>query len=118
MLSGTFTPKTIIAKGCGTRRPATIASGLQLAAGTVLGKVTASGLYVAYSSGASDGSQKAVGILLQTIDTTAAGYGGAAESAMLVGGATVYYDQLVGVDEDAISDLGGRLIEANLLYLP
>jgi hypothetical protein len=34
-----------------------------LAAGTLLGKITASGKYIAYSNGAADGSQTVAGIL-------------------------------------------------------
>lgn len=51
----------------------TIASGAgKLSAGTVLGRVTASGKLVAYANGASDGSQTAVGVLWDNVDATSA----------------------------------------------
>jgi hypothetical protein len=43
-----------------------------LVAGTVLGKVTASGEYVAYATGASDGSETAVAILFDNAADLAA----------------------------------------------
>lgn len=41
----------------------TIAGGVALPSGTVLGKITASGKYVAHNTGASDGSQNAAAVL-------------------------------------------------------
>lgn len=41
-----------------------------IASGTVLGKVTATGLYGPYDSTAADGRQTAAGILFQAIDTS------------------------------------------------
>ena len=43
-----------------------------LAAGTLLGKITASGKYIAYSNGASDGSQTVAGILYANAPDSAA----------------------------------------------
>jgi hypothetical protein len=43
-----------------------------LSAGTVMGKITASGKYVAYSNAAVDGSQTAVGILYANAENSAA----------------------------------------------
>lgn len=43
-----------------------------LKAGTVLGKITASGKYQAYDNGASDGSETAAAILYQDTDATSA----------------------------------------------
>jgi len=51
--------------------PAIIAQSGQLAAGTVLGQITASGVYAPLNPTASDGSQKAAAILCNDIDTTA-----------------------------------------------
>ncbi len=48
-----------------------IASGEVLEAGAVLGKVTASGLYVEYNPGAADGSEVAAGILFDGVDASA-----------------------------------------------
>ena len=41
----------------------TIAGGVALPSGTVLGKITASGKYIKYADGASDGSQTAAAVL-------------------------------------------------------
>lgn len=52
------------APGSRSREEVTIAAAAgALQAGTVLGKITASGKYVAYNNGASDGSEVAAGIL-------------------------------------------------------
>lgn len=48
-------------------------AGLIIRSGTLLGKITASGLYGPYDSGASDGTQTPVGFLLATIDLTGGG---------------------------------------------
>lgn len=56
-----------------SRESITVASGAGvLLPGTVLGKVTASGKYVAYDNDAADGSQTAVAILCYGIDATSA----------------------------------------------
>ena len=72
-----------------------------MVAGTVLGKVTASGKLKPYSNAATDGSEAAVGILLyntprQTEDQ---------KVAVLTRHAEVNGNQLVGVDAAAIADL-------------
>jgi hypothetical protein len=50
----------------------TLISGQNLAAGTVLGKITASGKFTAYDNDAADGSQAAAGILLSATNASAA----------------------------------------------
>lgn len=61
------------ASGQRSRENITIASGAGvIAAGTVLGKVTASGKYIASAVGATDGSQTAVAIALYGCDATSA----------------------------------------------
>lgn len=56
-----------------SRDEITIASGQGvLVAGTVLGKVTATGKYIAYDDNNSDGSQTAAAILYATVDATSA----------------------------------------------
>lgn len=54
------------------RETVTIASGQNLVLGTVVGKLTASGKYVAYDNDAADGSQTAAGVLLFKTDASAA----------------------------------------------
>ena len=62
-----------------TRETVTIASGAgTLAPGTVLGKITASGKYLASAVGGTDGSQTAMGIALYGCDATARDVGVAA----------------------------------------
>jgi len=61
------------AKGNRSRENIVVANGAGiLAAGTVLGKVTASGNYIASAIGASDGSEVAAAILLREVDATSA----------------------------------------------
>lgn len=56
-----------------SREPIVIVSGAgSLLAGTVLGKITASGKYKPYDNDASDGSQAAVAILYSDVDATSA----------------------------------------------
>ena len=72
-----------------------------LAAGTVLGKVTASGKLVAYSNAASDGSEVAAAILLYKTPTHTEDQ----KVTVLTRHAEVNGNQLVGVDAAAIADL-------------
>jgi Bacteriophage lambda head decoration protein D len=48
----------------------TLISGQNLAAGTVLGRITASGKYTTYANGASDGSEVAAAILYDATDAS------------------------------------------------
>lgn len=87
-------------------RGVTILSGEDLAAGTALGKVTASGKYVAYDDdGTDDGRRVCVGILAEPCDAS----GGDKLAGMYTKG-TFYYDQLTGMDANAVADLNGRLV--------
>ena len=52
------------------RETVTIASGQNLLAGTVVGKVTTGGKYIAYDNGATDGSETAAGVLLFAVDAS------------------------------------------------
>ena len=95
------TPKRILASDHVIVISVTVASGAGvLQAGTVLGKVTASGKYVAYDNTALDGSETAVAILADKVDATSSDqlapayiHGVFVESA------------LVGLDAPAKSDL-------------
>lgn len=55
-----------------SRKYITVASGQNLAIGTVLGKITASGKYAAYDNDAVDGTQTAAGILTAAVNASAA----------------------------------------------
>lgn len=52
--------------------PATLITGQNLVAGTVLGRITASGKYTGWTAGAADGSQVGAAVLCHDIDATAA----------------------------------------------
>lgn len=77
-----------------------------LEAGTVLGRVTASGKYIAYTDGAVDGSETAVCILRSGVTVTAAGD---ALGEAVFGQAVLKNDQLVGVTAAAITDFGAKV---------
>ena len=72
-----------------------------MVAGTVLGKVTASGKLKPYSNAATDGSEAAVGILLYNTPTQTEDQ----KVTVLTRHAEVNGNQLVGVDAAAIADL-------------
>lgn len=76
------------------REPITVVSGQNLAAGTVLGKVTASGKYAAYAGGAADGTETAVGVLYAAVDASAGDQPG------------VMSARLTAFTEDALTGLG------------
>lgn len=77
---GRHTAEFLVSEGNGTisRETVTIASGQNLAAGAVLGRVTATGNYVAYDDGAADGSETAVAVLYSAVDATTAASEGVA----------------------------------------
>lgn len=59
------------ASGTRSREAITVISGQNLAAGTVLGKITASDKYTLHNNAASDGSESAVAILRDAVDASA-----------------------------------------------
>lgn len=61
-----------------SRDDITVVSGQNLAAGTVLGKITASGKYTAYDPTASTGQEAAAGVLLFAVNATSADTAGVA----------------------------------------
>lgn len=86
--------------------------------GTVVGIVTASGKYAAYSNGNSDGTQVARGVLLDFVDMKGGDANGAAkdqEVTILVGG-HVDYDQLLGKDTAAIADLSSPSLGTSFTF--
>lgn len=90
------------ANGTRSREPITVdAAAASLAAGTVLGKVTATGQYVAYSNVAVDGSEVAAGILYAAVDATAAD----APGVIIARDAEVAEVHLTGIDAAAKVDL-------------
>ena len=96
-----------------TRKPATVAATQEaMDAGTILGQVTESGLFVAYDDDAIDGSEVAAGILLEDVDAVSAG--AAVVSSMYVKGAFVE-SKLTGLDDAAKADLGARSVPGHVL---
>lgn len=55
-----------------SRETVTLLAGTAYGAGSVLGKITASGKYTLYDNAAADGSQAAAGVLFAAVDATAA----------------------------------------------
>lgn len=113
LTSKTYTSKRLESSGnlaLFLERAVTIASGNNLAAGTVLGKVTASGKYVAYASGASDGSENPVGVLSKNVDATSEDKTG---SIYLRG--QFWTDGLVGMDANALSALPAFVFESETI---
>lgn len=90
-----------------SREEITIASGAGvLQAGTILGKVTASGKYIAYSDAAADGSETAAGILYGQVDATSAD----AKAVAVVRHAEVKSALLTGSDANGVADLAALQI--------
>ncbi len=104
LTEGKHAGEFIVSEGNGfiSRETGTIVSGQNLVAGTVLGKITASGKYTAYSDGAADGSQTAVGVLFDNVDASAGDVGGAVIIARL---AEVNGNELTGNDANGTTDL-------------
>lgn len=79
--------------------------------GTVMGKVTASGLYKPYDNAAVDGTEVALGIIVDDCDPTVS-----ADQADLRLAASMYIHgsfveaNLVGLDATGKTDLGGRTV--------
>ena len=93
-------------------KPITIASGAGvLTKGTVLGKITASGKYKAYTNANSDGSEVAKLILAEDVDATSADVNAVAyasghfNSAALTG-----YDAAAGVDFEGTAIFIGSVL--------
>jgi hypothetical protein len=55
-----------------SRDEVTVAGGQNLATGTVIGVITASGKVTQFTPGASDGSETAAGVLVHSVDASAA----------------------------------------------
>lgn len=89
-------------EGNGTySREEVIVTGGPYVAGQVLGKITASGKYTAYASGATNGTQTAAAILYSGVDASASDV----EKTVIVRAAEVWENLLTGDDADAITDL-------------
>lgn len=89
----------------------TIASGQNLARGAVVGRITSGGQYVLSTSGASDGSQTPVGILVQATDAT----GGAKTASIYRTGEFNQAAVILGAGHSIASIRDG--LEAKQIYL-
>lgn len=90
------------ANGTLSREEVTIAAAASaLAAGTVLGKITASGKYVAYNNGASDGTEVAAGVLYAAVPDSASDQ----KAVAIVRDAEVAGIHLTGSDANGVADL-------------
>lgn len=99
--------------GTEVRVPITVACGYingeqvwdKLSAGTVLGKITASGKYGPYDDSAADGRQTAVGILGEDVDATSSDVG-----TFMYIHCVVDTSKLIGIDANGKTDLKGQII--------
>jgi hypothetical protein len=98
------------APGALSRDEITVKSGENLVAGAVLGKITATGKYVAYDNTGSAGEQAAAGILLNAVDASDADTKGVIVNTL----AEVKGDALDWGDNDSTGITAG---EADLLAL-
>lgn len=90
------------ANGTRSREQVTIAAAAAaLPVGQVLGKITASGKYVAYSNAAADGSEVAAAILYAAVPDSAADQ----KATVVVRHAEVDESQLTGLDTPGKADL-------------
>lgn len=93
--------------------PVTLAvTATEIPIGTVLGRVTATGLYKAYSNAATDGTEVARVILAETVPISTV-----AQNAAAFVSAIFHKDMLVGLDDAAITDLGAREPVPNVLIV-
>jgi hypothetical protein len=93
------------ANGTRSREQVVVVSGAgKLAAGTVLGKVTASGKYAAYDNAAETGVEVAAGILYAAVDATSAD----APAVIVESHAEVSADQLGWGTNDATGKTAGK----------
>ena len=84
--------------------------------GTVLARNSIDGLYEAYDSGGSSGTDTAAAILYE--GHTEADFDGTAATSSTVatgifGGCAVYKDKMIGYDSSVLTDLNARLIVVN-----
>lgn len=109
---------------------AQLAPSLNLAAGTVLGKITATGKLGAYSTSLTNGLGVAVGILVYATRTDSDGNHYFSDSSTPSRSNLPYKDcsvyiagtfrttDLTGYDSDALGDFNGRLLPSGFLRIP
>ena len=85
--------------------PIVIDAGADLVAGTAMGRITASGLYIAYLTGAADGSETCVGYLTEDADAASVDI----TTRLCVGG-ILYHGRLTGSDVAGEAEMFARRI--------
>lgn len=101
---GKHTAEFLLSEGNGSisREQVVISStAAAMVPGTVVGKVTASGEYVAYSNAASDGSEVAAGVLYAAVKDSAADQ----KAVIIARYAEVIESELTGIDSAGKADL-------------
>jgi hypothetical protein len=101
---GKHTGEFILSEGNGTisREEVTIAAAAPaMVAGTVVGKITASGKYTVYSDAAGDGTQVAAGVLYTNVADAAADQ----KAVIIARDAEVMESELTGLDANGKADL-------------
>lgn len=99
----------LLSEGEGTisREQITIAAAAgAMVAGTVLGKITASGKYTAYNNGASDGTEVAAGVLYIGVPDSAADQ----KAVAIVRHAEVFGAAMTGLDANGTADLATKTV--------
>lgn len=91
------------ANGTQSREEVTVTqTGTAILSGTVMGKITASGKYVPYASGATNGSQTAAGVLYSELKP----FTGDAKAVLHVRSCEVSAANMTGLDANARTNLG------------
>ena len=100
LTQGKFTGEFLLSEGNGSisREEITVSSAAgALVAGTVMGKITSGGEYVAYDADATDGSEVAAGILYDNVPDSAADQ----KAVIIARHAEVQASELTGLDAGA-----------------
>jgi hypothetical protein len=91
--------------------PITVASGAgNLAQGTAMGKVTATGKFKAYNNAATDGTDVCLGFLAHAVDATSAD----TVAGLIIGG-YLRESKLIGLDAAGKTDLGAISLPNDIL---
>lgn len=104
LTEGKYTGEFLLSEANGTRSREEVviaAAAGAMVPGTLVGKITASGKYVAYSNGAADGTQTAAGVLYHAVADTAADQ----KAVIIARDAEVNGDELTGSDAAGVADL-------------
>ncbi len=110
-----FDPNGIVAGGFDFKADKeTLLTGTNYAAGTLLGKITASGKYTTSLQAAVDGSQTPVAVLLEAVDAS----GGDQEAVVLKAGGVVQDKIVFGTGHDAASTKDDLLARGIFVLAP